>query len=76
MKYKLLKDLPGVKAGFILEINGETCSFGSVKEFDYNFYKIFLNESDWFELIDERQEELKQKIKDVEAAGYVVFRES
>jgi len=50
MKYKLLKDLPGCKAGVVSEYNGKWFLFGA-----FNFTNLYVKENpDFFEEVKEK----------------------
>jgi hypothetical protein len=75
MRYKLKKDLLWLKEGEIKETleDGKICFINTTKEDRIEVIRVCpKNFPDWFEPIDEKQEELEQKIKDIEAAGYTV----
>lgn len=80
-KYKLLKELPGIPVGEIIDTEDGYFKFHEWRKksdgdsaLSHN-YNIRMSEfPDWFQPIDEKQEELDKAIEVVKKSGYTVTK--
>ena len=80
-RYKLLKELPGIPVGEIIDTEDGYFKFHEWRKksdgdsaLSHN-YNIRMSEfPDWFQPIDEKQEELEKAIEMVKKSGYTVTK--